>query len=1019
MHSQRPLRHGRQSRSVSHRRIVSVASKSAVSTSLVETISANDGSVEWSKSDHTSLSRLPAYPQILRANDEMQLAGCIDSTCKCAMVVSRSNAYVWQYTSPSTLPTTISFTYPSNDLESTQLPLGCFVQPSSNINDPGLVFVLPDNGNIAYYEAISGAMTDGLLSRKRLLTASLGLVPYESVFGICNVEPAGLVCFTSSGRFFLILVRDGAGRSILRVVPMRSGGFLGMLKTSSARRDVVAMSPGMVTGHGERQIASITASAVVSWWDVSRSGSCSQLFESDAKEVLLSSLRTTNSAVRNLDPVVLDMAVYSTMPFRMVALIDCGGMSYLFEMSFEDAKPTIRLGLPLSLPLDSSDWSDVSIYLPKPEGSVFIHFPRLLVCVSIDQTSGAASTSVIGLQPGNAIIASGCEDGAAQNSMKSTDGSMILVTSDSGVLRLEGYGFQSTDSDSAVATMLEQSVFYGFLEQNPLDFSILKPQFSTDQVSAVAIRFSREILTSKCRFLPALLPSLEEHLTLRAEALSRLAKVALQLCPDCNESTRSQLLSDAEKCEAAKCSWVSWDKRVQSRRMLRSTDRVLEKVLAQNSKSGDCVREWFIDEVPNIDSLISALCHECSSMHTSTRSKLMDVAAAAVEVNEIVIASLIGAFLLRDMERNVYGPPFEFYQTIAPWTSTMEILTNITPQFEFTKYLLVSLRETKADQDEDDDLVHTLLEQLAGLTEIICHSFVERSAWCSKSSDPAMRNESESLMQSYLSARGSWIKPLAAFGMPEKAYEIAEKYHDYGTLVELCHEERPVTDVEREQIVARMNSYFATFGRDFAFTLYSFLMDHRQIEMLLNEFQNFNNYLTEFLADSKFQPIAWMHQLSLSDPQSASQILQSVSENPSVTTSMKSVALAISMLCLVREAEVDSSDVIRTINSIDETKVQEELYEDMRRCALGAIDGDTKVDLVVKEYGSRMLKKNGLKELFRRCIRRLCSRIVLQTTELTEMLTLRYDETETDQINQFYLALRVLSVAEVGDCVAD
>ena len=75
-----------------------------------------------------------------------------------------------------------------------------------------------------------------------------------------------------------------------------------------------------------------------------------------------------------------------------------------------------------------------------------------------------------------------------------------------------------------------------------------------------------------------------------------------------------------------------------------------------------------------------------------------------------------------------------------------------------------------------------------GFAAACCLGFEKPSSWCerqSKDGEGTCR-EGKTIKERCTARRGGWIKPPAEPGMPEKAYELAEKWQDHRTLVEHC-----------------------------------------------------------------------------------------------------------------------------------------------------------------------------------------------------------------------------------------
>jgi hypothetical protein len=113
--------------------------------------------------------------------------------------------------------------------------------------------------------------------------------------------------------------------------------------------------------------------------------------------------------------------------------------------------------------------------------------------------------------------------------------------------------------------------------------------------------------------------------------------------------------------------------------------------------------------------------------------------------------------------------------SLAPWTSSPDIITALAPQYDATLAVLrdfhVGLpnetesqsRKTRQQTEnmEREDVRQALEETLASLAELLCKLCVERVNWCrALADDPQDKASAEEIWKQYLVKRGDWIKPL-------------------------------------------------------------------------------------------------------------------------------------------------------------------------------------------------------------------------------------------------------------------
>jgi hypothetical protein len=113
--------------------------------------------------------------------------------------------------------------------------------------------------------------------------------------------------------------------------------------------------------------------------------------------------------------------------------------------------------------------------------------------------------------------------------------------------------------------------------------------------------------------------------------------------------------------------------------------------------------------------------------------------------------------------------------SLAPWTSSPDIITVLALQYESTLALLRDFhtgipndvepeaRKTRQQTEnmEREDVRQALEETLASLAELLCKLCVERVNWCrTLAEDPQDKTSAEEIWKTYLVKRGDWIKPL-------------------------------------------------------------------------------------------------------------------------------------------------------------------------------------------------------------------------------------------------------------------
>jgi hypothetical protein len=125
--------------------------------------------------------------------------------------------------------------------------------------------------------------------------------------------------------------------------------------------------------------------------------------------------------------------------------------------------------------------------------------------------------------------------------------------------------------------------------------------------------------------------------------------------------------------------------------------------------------------------------------------------------------------------------------SLAPWTSSPDIITALAPQYDATLAVLRDFhigapnetesqsRKTRQQTEnmEREDVRQALEETLASLAELLCKLCVERVNWCrALAEDPQDKASAEEIWKQYLVKRGDWIKPLGMrfYGFTDFSY---------------------------------------------------------------------------------------------------------------------------------------------------------------------------------------------------------------------------------------------------------
>lgn len=859
------------------------ASNAGTHAGTALTATSETGVVEWSKTSSYAVSRLiPTLRQVF-ARGTTFTGSAWDGH---GLLLSTDSAYIFPYTSTSSTPPILTFPLPRGE----ESVFGALIPGPSH--DPGLLVVLPSSGQIGFWPALNSALAprSGIESRVQLSGG-------ERVVKLCNAGAAGVVLATSSGRLCHVSLRDAAGKPAVSVSSMSpGGGWLGALMNVASRREIVAVRAGQAVSREQRQVLSISKRGILAIWEVSRGANNRNLLEVDLAAVLAA------EGMR----AVLDVASYPLVQNGVLVLVETteGAIKLVGIQLDEQATPQVFTTR--SLPaIDGAE-----MYLPMPGKTVFVVGTREVYMLDMAGTAKQeAQAERIKLADDIDIVGAGIED---QLKSKRNPG-IVLLTRRAGVLRIELFDGQLAHVATPAKSRLEQAVFFSALDGNPIDFA--PPPKDADRA---AIELSAQILRGETPFLPQS-TSLTDALHARVLALQNLASYA---AAELQPATLQRLRQDAEQVYAASLLWKSVDRRIDG-------DSILSKLLKTAAESVDPTRDFFQHRIADIASLIDAA-HRASVEAIAVLDGAQ-AAAVVLEANEIVLAILLSATQYRDghTEYRAADAGRHSADQHAHWTSAAAVLKSCGIQYELTRRLVAGLKDGATD---------TLRDQLVGLAGINCRLNEDMIKSAAKGSP-----EHAQLEAAYLAARPKWLRGLVESGRTEQALEIGERYRDFGTLVEICHDEGESASDEDvvNAVVRRLEWYLHTFGYDFAAVLWQYYLDRRQYRNLLHEFPNYRHHLTRFFDDNPHPTVSWMNDVLLDEYAKAGAALLRSTE-PRIEKSR--VQLSIAKLALLVDSEEAPIAVERRLHRLNVLKARADAF---KQIAAQAIDVDAALDLVL------------------------------------------------------------------------
>jgi len=1019
-----------------------------------------------------------------------------------AVVFTRTHAIIWPYASNNTSPDpsrtyTITLPHPVKNV-SDPLPLGALV-PGPASAEPGLLVIGPATGKITFWEDISTAATEDLMKQKQHgFQGSTGSLLYgETVTNVTNAEPAGFVLTFSTGRIAHLNVRDLQGKPAINVRFLRGSGnnqtgtLLGGLKNvfggGAWKRDIVAVSTGTSRSRGQRDVIVATSRAVLQIWDLNWSGNDSLQREVDVEEDLIAALKeggATGAGQKEQTFMVLDVTVVATNErSREIALVgDNQGLGLLaltaisgenstkyalVEMTVVKDSVTVDVVHPITCyttPTPSGQKWTPKVYLPERSQTAFVVFATAVVLMSLVRIEESPESQllmdshklpqlfqdVVHFRQHDGFEVIGCcaDD---QGTTQKAAGCALMIRS-FGVVRVAALPIQDGadvfhQATVTAKTKIEQAVFYGSMSQNLIDFTRKSTTtFAQEEAEEAALEISDEILRSSSSFIPAITPSLDHQLKLRAAALRDLILHTNANYPPLSRLGKWKMLWNAEKLAAARAIWTNYDASLkkkdkdQSSLLYEAVEMLHEQYKNENQPEqgeSDPVRHWFINDIWRIEYLVPWAFTGIQELYQDGAKDHASLMRLVSDANDISLGALETAFRFRAQNAGLYGLGSEvldggvlkqgFEGLPEFWTSTKRTLHTTRHLVDFARELAFKYYDKPhVEGDPDPSLLKKVAGENARQVYVCCQVYIERTRWCRAQDDEQDKADGQYQRQAHIGIRRVQITKLAGIGLLEEGIALAEKYSDMGSLVDLIvealgetatrshqpglsDEDEAALERRMDAIQERISSYFQTYGDRWARALYSKKISRGLLADLLDDGVDDQGYLTRFLrSEPAYAKISWINEVvNERNYGEAARTLRTHALTNETILWNKKIALSLAKLAGMavseqadRAQQRDESDQIPRIDhELSLVALQDRSYAHVQPTIQAAIDEKAEVDLVMAEFAKHFVEgKPALRNVLEHGFTKLVYREVLNPMELVDVLTLMdevsYDEEE-------------------------
>ncbi|CUM52475.1 uncharacterized protein AC631_05032 [Debaryomyces fabryi] len=860
-----------------------------------ESATGNGKSVfELTKNKKYCVSRLPALPAVLETDSSDNiLNGYSDSASNYALVINEKAIHVWNYSSTDTTPLSIQF--PLDRSSESLLPLAILTRPSSGASqDPGLVIIDSSSGLVKFYESVQHAPALGLINNKLLeLTIPLNSNKGEYITLAENVEPAGIVIATSWKRCILISLRDFKSKPQLSYIellgPSHSGGFLSSIfngfnnhmdYNGTLKDEIVSIKSGKIANHGMTQEIIIQDS--VGGFNLFSYN----LFSANAvpyiekKKTLKQNLGVylENSIDGFLPGSSLNTKFLDLWPLESQELQDIYLGLCLIDEAYRDNEGKNLLLVTMKIDetgvlfygshklirydpnLTISSNNKPKLYVPDLGKTAFITFDSSVILTDINtsyiQSQGTVQyykprwEDIVKLKSSVQVIGQGYE-----NKSSNTNPAVILLTNNSGVLRVERFPEQSNnemeideeedvvDPIQIAKSHIEQAIFYS--KSSAIEFDI-KEEYSNDIIIEALKRVLDEILDSTSPYLPVFLPSIKDFLSMKSKLYHGLIHYTKRNFLPLWGDIGPQITEYLEKIEVALSLWIFINEGSATEKLKGVfKESILEVDAVKISKDEDLIRKFFSQGLSSINQVL-----------TTFIEKLIQIDYSLTSIMDLIVKTMYNGVYEND-SRYIVGSEVPSFKL---WIFETSLLLRIEEVFS-----KLYCNNSKDHEDISTQQTRSILIQSCEVLYYFVTSAINFMKEQEGNSD-----QLKEYIRWYKSRKFDWIEALIRRSLDKEAIAIAEKYHDLSSLAQILEAEKSAiiekygeNSKEFDNLLSRYSYYFEKFQYEFASNLFDFYIKNDKIQSLLVGFENYNHYVEEYFAknNKKTSEISWIRSL--------------------------------------------------------------------------------------------------------------------------------------------------------------
>lgn len=912
------------------------------------------------------------------------------------------------------------------------------------------------------------------------------------------------------------------------------GGIKNALKSAVQRGDLTAVRVDPANRVGGKIVVAATKNGRLHTWRVQRGGHHEVVANIDAREPILNGLQQVLLPVSNSTDFELVDFTYiprgiedryvqasrlsealtkdddSTQHLLLLVSLSSKRQSQYALVELEVQGEVVRVGMirvlsSYTTPINPHAIERPRIYLPRPGLVAFVVFDRAVVVASVaalpetpdsqlqeeNNVIPATFEDVIDLRNDDAleIVGTGLEEAqgpgqepevSRSHRVKVKNPTALLMVRGVGVVKItlsdvDKFGSERPPEVTA-KNKLEQAVFYGLKDDNPLVFEGRRQiPFSDAEIARAASELSDDILASRSMPLATGSAATEINLRQRSTYLDKLMSHLNTQKVNIDRRTKWQLLANAEKMSMAREIWNLHETFLSERPTNDKKTIVSEAIECINEEDKknpdraagelDRARTWFLYDTGRLDILLPWTYQMLKSYRKHQLADERTMTRLIYEGMNVFYETLRGALEYRKRNLDFYGlgnEQIEFgilakeedYEGLPKfWTSTEFTCEYFYRLIELCQMWLGTHYPPEVGAGlPDPGLIQSMRDTVPNLIDQLILTLQEFIRWSEGNEDESADVDGTQFSEKckvVLANSTELILKLKDFGLWDEALAIAEKYTDNRALAELIvaqikdltKQARPGEARMAGPVKAKLDNkkrlfteYMDRHGASFAFEAYKLLLDHGGPDMVLDfSASDRHGFATMFLRnDPRLGKISWINDIEREkDLDRAAKTLIDVGQAEEHVWSKK-IELSLGKLTLLAEgagtegrasaedrskaAETDA-ELIRLEKDLEIIQLQDRTYQMLAPAFEDAVDDEAAVDLAMQAFAPKVPKKyKVLHDDLQDAMSRLVAHKAMRPLALINLLTLiRLDDIGGAETPLFWSAIRVADLGLHGE----